>query len=416
MRQAQWLFLTILSLVTLLILVHSTAQFRLPDWPLLLLLSAVVAVSSRLTLIDLAAGRLSFLAGGIMASFLVGGPVVAFPAVALGIVVEAVARRRLLTHLLFNLTCMTTVAWLSFGLFSLLGGQSGQGFDQPLQALVASVAFMLLNAATYALFVHAGRMMSLRVALATLLDEASVRAYMIIMLLGISTASAYLKGGPFWAALAAGLLYAIHGTMRRYFEAVQAARSQTQQLGAVLNATQGALIMTDKAGLIQVANSKVGAILGVAPDHLLGQAEADVPELAHLRSQVPTDAGSADHVIRLTGGPTRFVHWYRAALQSQQGEFQGHIEVFTDVTPLKEAEENLRRLYDSMITALTAAIDARDSYTHGHSSRVSAYAVTIAEQLNLPAGDVERIRYSGLLHDIGKLGIDDRVQIGRAHV
>jgi putative nucleotidyltransferase with HDIG domain len=58
---------------------------------------------------------------------------------------------------------------------------------------------------------------------------------------------------------------------------------------------------------------------------------------------------------------------------------------------------------------LAAAIDEKDPYTRGHSDRVAKYSIMIAQQLGLPAGELEKIRISALLHDVGKIGVDDRV-------
>jgi len=63
----------------------------------------------------------------------------------------------------------------------------------------------------------------------------------------------------------------------------------------------------------------------------------------------------------------------------------------------------------SMIYALATAVDARDHYTYGHSKRVSNYAVAIAEALGLPPQKIDTIRTAGLLHDIGKIGIADKI-------
>ncbi|MFC2122300.1 diguanylate cyclase [Bacteroidota bacterium] len=61
------------------------------------------------------------------------------------------------------------------------------------------------------------------------------------------------------------------------------------------------------------------------------------------------------------------------------------------------------------IYALAATVDAKDSYTYGHSKKVSMYATYIAEALGHCAEDIERIRTAALLHDIGKIGIADEV-------
>jgi HD-GYP domain-containing protein (c-di-GMP phosphodiesterase class II) len=74
----------------------------------------------------------------------------------------------------------------------------------------------------------------------------------------------------------------------------------------------------------------------------------------------------------------------------------------------RAAQEN-HELFMSSIRALAAAIDAKDPYTAGHSERVSRYASAIAGQMNLPQEEVSRVRLAALLHDVGKIGVDDRI-------
>ncbi len=62
-----------------------------------------------------------------------------------------------------------------------------------------------------------------------------------------------------------------------------------------------------------------------------------------------------------------------------------------------------------VIRSMSSAIDARDPYTRGHSDRVGWYARLIAEQLDLPRNQQERIYICGLLHDVGKIGVPDHV-------
>lgn len=69
----------------------------------------------------------------------------------------------------------------------------------------------------------------------------------------------------------------------------------------------------------------------------------------------------------------------------------------------------LRSAYREMASALSNAIDARDSYTRGHSERVSEYASQLAGALKLPDDQIDTIRYVGLLHDVGKVGIRDAI-------
>lgn len=76
---------------------------------------------------------------------------------------------------------------------------------------------------------------------------------------------------------------------------------------------------------------------------------------------------------------------------------------------LKRAAKENHELFINSIRALAAAIDAKDPYTRGHSERVARYASQVAREMELPAQEVRRVRLSALLHDVGKIGIDDRI-------
>ncbi len=65
--------------------------------------------------------------------------------------------------------------------------------------------------------------------------------------------------------------------------------------------------------------------------------------------------------------------------------------------------------YNEIAAALSTAIDARDSYTHGHSVRVSEYSGKVAKELGLGDEEVDLMKYVGLLHDVGKVGMSDGI-------
>ncbi len=74
----------------------------------------------------------------------------------------------------------------------------------------------------------------------------------------------------------------------------------------------------------------------------------------------------------------------------------------------KAAEEN-RELFVGTVKALAAAIDGKDRYTRGHSERVSRFSVAIGKRLGMNEADLETLRISALLHDVGKIAIDDNI-------
>ena len=72
-------------------------------------------------------------------------------------------------------------------------------------------------------------------------------------------------------------------------------------------------------------------------------------------------------------------------------------------------QEEYRRITDQAILTISNAIDAKDSYTEGHSERVAAYSIEVANRLGMSKEEQERLYYIALLHDIGKIGITDTI-------
>jgi putative nucleotidyltransferase with HDIG domain len=90
------------------------------------------------------------------------------------------------------------------------------------------------------------------------------------------------------------------------------------------------------------------------------------------------------------------------------------LDAFTDtfnqmMASLQAAEAQTELAYVGAIKALAAALDARDGYTAGHSERVSTLSVLIGRQMGLDQAQLDVLRLGALLHDIGKIGVADRV-------
>ncbi len=79
------------------------------------------------------------------------------------------------------------------------------------------------------------------------------------------------------------------------------------------------------------------------------------------------------------------------------------------ISSLKRASDENRQLFIDSIEMVAAAVDAKDPYTKGHSARVSRYSVMLAREIGLNEQEIERVRASATLHDVGKIGVDDHV-------
>jgi HD-GYP domain-containing protein (c-di-GMP phosphodiesterase class II) len=100
--------------------------------------------------------------------------------------------------------------------------------------------------------------------------------------------------------------------------------------------------------------------------------------------------------------------------RTELGELGDSFNLMTDqierfVGDLQRAADENRQLFLGTVKALAAAIDGKDPYTRGHSERVARFSVAIAQGLDLPDEEIEKIRISALLHDVGKIGIDDNI-------
>lgn len=100
--------------------------------------------------------------------------------------------------------------------------------------------------------------------------------------------------------------------------------------------------------------------------------------------------------------------------RTELGELAQTFNCMTDdleryVSDLRKAAEENKALFLGSIQMLAGAVDEKDPYTKGHSDRVTRYSVLIAREMGLSEEEVEKIRISAQLHDVGKIGIEDRI-------
>ena len=95
----------------------------------------------------------------------------------------------------------------------------------------------------------------------------------------------------------------------------------------------------------------------------------------------------------------------REALMRYNEELERRVAERT--ADLALANEELEHSYNDTIRAITAAMDAKDSYTRGHSEEVRRLALAIGRKLGLAEHNLKHLEYAALLHDIGKIGISD---------
>jgi len=77
---------------------------------------------------------------------------------------------------------------------------------------------------------------------------------------------------------------------------------------------------------------------------------------------------------------------------------------------IEEQTGEIRKIFLGAIESLVTALEAKDKYTGGHSRRVTEIALVLGNELGLSAQDMEDLRWGSLLHDIGKIAIDQAIQ------
>jgi len=101
----------------------------------------------------------------------------------------------------------------------------------------------------------------------------------------------------------------------------------------------------------------------------------------------------------------------RIRLERENRDYQEYLEekVENRTAALIEKHRSLQKLFINTVEAIARAIEAKDSYTVGHSKRVSKYCARIAQKMGREPEETHDIEVAGLLHDVGKIGIPDAI-------
>ncbi|MEW5745116.1 MAG: HD domain-containing phosphohydrolase [Nitrospirota bacterium] len=198
------------------------------------------------------------------------------------------------------------------------------------------------------------------------------------------------------------LVYGVSGSSESLLDVVTPVAFNGKQIGAVVTCIDKSALRQTRADVHQkiAAGLAAALLLGVIGIFFLSSfITRPIKELASGVEELKTGAGakplrvySQDELGRLTENFNEM-----AALITEQKARLGAYA------------EDLEEAYVSTIKVLAAAIDARDPYTHGHSTRVARLAVKMGAALGLQQEELEDLEIAALLHDIGKLKTPDDI-------
>jgi response regulator RpfG family c-di-GMP phosphodiesterase len=138
---------------------------------------------------------------------------------------------------------------------------------------------------------------------------------------------------------------------------------------------------------MQTVESAIGALRRGAFDYLMK----------------PFDLRQVEAVVK------RALEHYELVVAKQR--YENHLEELVEqrTAELDRALNSLEGSYRSTLKALTAALETRDSETHGHSERVVSYSLRLGREYGLNSDEMKSLEFGSLLHDIGKIGVPDSI-------
>jgi len=125
--------------------------------------------------------------------------------------------------------------------------------------------------------------------------------------------------------------------------------------------------------------------------------------------------GADDYIVKpinlkeLAFSVSRALEKRRLILENK--EYQHNLEILVEerTNDLRKTLQQLKHSYDMTLQALVASLDAREHQTGNHSQRVSMYAILLAKDVGITSKDLGAISKGAMLHDIGKIGIPDKI-------
>jgi HD-GYP domain-containing protein (c-di-GMP phosphodiesterase class II) len=157
-----------------------------------------------------------------------------------------------------------------------------------------------------------------------------------------------------------------------------------------------ALQMRDQSFWLVALVTFLAAVLGVL---FAREISRPIDELARGARRL----AAGDYGTRVAVKTTNEVGVLADAFNQMGDEIQKSIE------QIRQAAARNKELFMGSIRMLANAIDEKDPYTRGHSERVAFYSMLIAKHLGMAPDEVERVHLSGIIHDVGKIGIEDKI-------
>jgi PAS domain S-box-containing protein len=239
------------------------------------------------------------------------------------------------------------------------------------------------------------------------------------------TAVAIAKGALFVVVTSALLFVQIRGDLAHLQVSGDRLRESEHRFRRVIDLSPVPMTTSDASGNVTLTNEAFVKVLGYSREDIPTVSEwysAAFPDPEYRRgityawdreSERSRQTGDAfaplEAKVRCKDGTERTMLVSSASLGAASSE---RVVAFFDITEREQAEEailrsneRLEQVLRSVIALIGKVIEARDPYTQGHEEGVARISRLIAEEMGLPADEVDGIEVAGLVHDVGKLGV-----------
>jgi len=201
-------------------------------------------------------------------------------------------------------------------------------------------------------------------------------------------------------------------------------KDRERWLSTILRSIGDGVIATNKIGVITFMNPLAENLTGWKLDQALDRTLSDVFKVINQKpgkmqkisvKKILEGKGSAlsDEAILVSkNGKRTPIDPRLEPIKDDSGNITGVVLAFTDVTSRKKTEEELKKSFEQQkiamegtVRAIAYTVETRDPYTAGHQRRVTKLACAIGEEMKLSRDQIEGLRMSGELHDIGKIHV-----------
>ncbi len=201
-------------------------------------------------------------------------------------------------------------------------------------------------------------------------------------------------------------------------------RHEILKLTQVLDKSPVSVIMTDINGNIEYANPWFSNLTGYSLEEAIGKnpriLKSDLhsdPYYEKLWKEITANRVWNGTFKNITKGGR--IYWESAIIapvNNEDGELAHFIAIKQEITQqvylkdkLIQKDEEMSENFEKTLESFVQMVEQRDTYTAGHSHRISEYAVLIAKEMNLSNEEVQLIQRASILHDIGKISTPDSV-------